>query len=89
MSVSNHRNILGLDLSEKMIARAKADTDDPAIEYVLADLELVELSVASFDFAYSSLVFHYVENFGRLVKTVFDALVPSTTLSELEFSRAI
>jgi hypothetical protein len=24
-----------------------------------------------------SLVFHYVENFGRLVKTVFDALVPS------------
>jgi SAM-dependent methyltransferase len=70
------RHVLGLDLSENMIARAKADTEDPAIEYVIADLEHAELPNASFDFAYSSLAFHYIDNFERLVKAVFRALVP-------------
>jgi len=68
--------ILGVDLSENMIARAKVDTDDPGIEYVIDDLEQVALPEASFDFAYSSLVFHYIHNFDRLVKAVFRALVP-------------
>lgn len=69
--------VLGLDLSENMIGRAKADTDDPEIEYVIADLEHIALPEASFDFAYSSLVFHYIHNFDRLVKAVFRALVPN------------
>ena len=59
--------VLGLDLSENMIARAKADTHDPAIEYRIVDLEQVELQAAAFDFAYSSLAFHYIEDFERLV----------------------
>lgn len=70
------RSVLGLDLSEKMIARAKADTLDSAIDYRIADLEHLELAKASFDFAYSSLAFHYVEDFGRLTRTVHQALVP-------------
>jgi ubiquinone/menaquinone biosynthesis C-methylase UbiE len=59
-----------------MIARAKADTDDAGIEYVIADLEHLELPELSFDFAYSSLAFHYIENFDRLAKMVYRALVP-------------
>jgi len=69
--------ILGLDLSENMIARAKADTpNDPAIEYRIADLESLQLPQASFDLAYSSLAFHYVKDFGRLVRAVHHSLVP-------------
>jgi len=69
-------HVLGLDLSENMIARAKADTDDLGIQYAIADLEHVELPEASFDFAYSSLVLHYVENFERLAITLFRTLAP-------------
>lgn len=68
--------MLGLDLSEKMIARAKADTSDPAIEYRIADLDRLDLPEASFDFAYSSLAFHYIEDFGRLAAAIHRALVP-------------
>jgi SAM-dependent methyltransferase len=70
--------VLGLDLSRSMLARAKADTRDPAIEYLNADLEQLELPEASFDFAYSSLALHYIENFDRLVKTVYQALIPGS-----------
>lgn len=71
---------LGLDLSERMIARAKADTSDAAIEYAIADLDTLELPRSSFDLAYSSLTFHYVEDFERLVRALFLALAPGSHL---------
>lgn len=71
-------SVLGVDLSERMIARAKADTSDSAVEYRIADLEHLELAEASFDFAYSSLAFHYVGDFGRLARCVYDALTPGS-----------
>ncbi len=67
-------SVLGLDLlSQNMIARAKADT---SIEYRIADLETLELPEAAFDLVYSSLTFHYVENFPRLTRMIHNALVP-------------
>ncbi|MGK6313846.1 class I SAM-dependent methyltransferase [Neorhizobium sp. DT-125] len=69
-------SVLGLDLSENMIARAKAENAHPAITYDIADLERVELQQAAFDLAYSSLAFHYLEDFGRLVRRVHTALIP-------------
>jgi ubiquinone/menaquinone biosynthesis C-methylase UbiE len=57
--------VLGIDLSERMLARAAAATQDPAITYSLADMERLELAPASFDVAYSSLALHYVENLVR------------------------
>lgn len=68
--------VLGLDLSERMLARARADTRDDAIEYRCADLERADLPEASFDLAYSSLALHYVDDLGRLLGTVHRALVP-------------
>jgi SAM-dependent methyltransferase len=61
-----------------MIARAKAETSDPAIEYGVADLEVLELPQTSFDFAYGALVFHYIEDFGRLVRMVHRSLTPNS-----------
>lgn len=68
--------VLGIDVSENMISRAKASTSDIAIEYQISDLDALELPSASFDFAYSALTFHYIENFSRLVRTIYQSLNP-------------
>src|SRR5690606_36491598 len=47
--------VLGLDLSQNMIQRARADIADTAIEYRIADLDSLTLAPASFDIAYSAL----------------------------------
>lgn len=69
-------SVLALDLSERMLTRAKANTPDRSIEYRIADLATLELAEASFDFAYSALTFHYIEDFERLMRTVHRSLVP-------------
>lgn len=72
--------VKGYDLSEKMIERARADTDDAAIEYRIADLDTLELPAQSVELVYSALAFHYVEDFGRLVAMMHRALVPGGDL---------
>jgi SAM-dependent methyltransferase len=69
-------SVLGIDVSERMLARARASTADPAITYLRADLECIELAEASFDLAYSSLALHYLGNLGGLLASVFRALSP-------------
>ncbi|OAJ57915.1 SAM-dependent methyltransferase [Paraburkholderia ginsengiterrae] len=69
-------SVLGLDLSQNMIARARAETADSAVEYRIADLDTLELPAAAFDLAYSALTFHYVQDFDRLVRVIRKALVP-------------
>lgn len=69
-------NVVGIDVSEKMLARARETTSDPAIEYRRADLETVELEGMEYDLVYSSLAFHYIVNFGRLVEQIEQALIP-------------
>jgi SAM-dependent methyltransferase len=72
--------VLGLDVSEKMLARAQADGADPAIAYARADLERLDLGGEVFDLAYSSLALHYVADLDGLVRRVHAALVPGGRL---------
>ncbi|MGM0511595.1 MAG: class I SAM-dependent methyltransferase [Pseudomonadota bacterium] len=67
--------VLGMDLSEKMLGKAKEMTKDPAIEYRQQDLEALQLPAASFDLVYSSLTLHYIEDLGKLFATVYQALL--------------
>ena len=73
-------NILGLDVSENMLARARAATSDPAIAYRRADLERLDLPQAAFDLVYSSLAFHYIDDFAGLVTKIRRALAPGGRL---------
>ena len=73
-------NVLGIDVSEKMLARAEQSTNDPAIIYARSDLEMLELPTASFDLAYSSLALHYIENFPALVEAIHRWLAPGGSL---------
>ena len=55
--------VLGVDVSEKMLERARFDDYPmPAITYALADLARSSCRVARFDLAYSSLALHYIED---------------------------
>jgi ubiquinone/menaquinone biosynthesis C-methylase UbiE len=68
--------VLGLDVSANMLARAREMTPDAAIAYRQADLETLQLPEAAFDLAYSSLTLHYLENLATLLTTVHRTLVP-------------
>src|SRR5579862_1192137 len=72
--------VLGIDVSEKMLARARADTGDAAITYRRADMETLALPADAFDLAYSSLALHYVENPSGLMAQVFGSLVRGGSL---------
>jgi SAM-dependent methyltransferase len=68
-------NILGLDLSDKMLETARESTDDGGISYARADLEQLRLPSLSFDLAYSALALHYVENLSGVFACVQQTLV--------------
>ena len=79
---SGAASVLAHHHSEKMIARAKVMTRNDAVAYQIADLESVDLAEAAFGLAYSSLAFHYLEDFGRLVRAVHAALRPEWPVSD-------
>src|SRR5947207_2102605 len=66
---------LGIDVSEKMLARARADTNDRAITYQRADMESLALPHEAFDVVYSSLALHYIADAGRLIAEAYRSLV--------------
>ena len=68
-------HVLGIDVSEKMLARARTTTQDPAITYTKVDMEHLELPTESFDLVYSSLALHYVKNLNGLMAEVYRSLV--------------
>ena len=56
--------VIGVDRSQNMLAQARAQTHDSRVTYVLADIEHLALAEAAFDLVYSSLVLHYIADFG-------------------------
>lgn len=68
--------LLGIDISEKMLARARELNLAAGITYQRDDLETFALPETSFDLAYSSLALHYIGVVERFFGTVHRALVP-------------
>jgi len=69
------RWVVGVDLSEKMLARARASTTDAAIEYRRLAIEDIDFSAGAFDVVLSSLALHYVERFDLVCRKVHHCLV--------------
>jgi SAM-dependent methyltransferase len=70
-----------LDVSERMLARARELTpDDSPVRYRQADLDRVELPNGSYDVAYSALVVHYLTDLDRFLAKVHGALRPGGVL---------
>ncbi|HEX3953050.1 MAG TPA: class I SAM-dependent methyltransferase [Stellaceae bacterium] len=76
--------VFGIDVSEKMLERAAADTaadtNDAAITYARRDMEALDLPPASFDVAYSSLALHYIADLSGLMTQVHRSLAAGGTL---------
>ncbi|OMP68821.1 SAM-dependent methyltransferase [Agrobacterium tumefaciens] len=73
-------HVLGVDVSENMLARGKAETQDSLISYIRADMETLELAPDSYDLVYSSLAFHYIKKLQGLMKEVYTSLKPGGSL---------
>jgi len=67
--------VVGIDVSENMLARARAESD-PAIAYARGDLDELTLEPGSYDLVYSSLVLHYLKHLDALFIQVHRTLVP-------------
>lgn len=73
------REVLGLDVSANMLARARELTDDGAIRYVRAGVEDMDAALGPedvFDLAVSSLALHYVADYPAAVAGVTRRLAP-------------
>jgi SAM-dependent methyltransferase len=81
--------INGIDISEKMIEKAKSFDKDanppsssPEISYEIHDLETLVLGEdphrESYNLVYSSLTFHYIEDLGRLLRQIHSSLKKGT-----------
>ncbi|KOR89648.1 class I SAM-dependent methyltransferase [Paenibacillus solani] len=66
--------VIGVDVSENMLERAQAETEDSYIRYIRADMETLALESESYDLVYSSLAFHYIKNLQGLIKEVYSSL---------------
>lgn len=69
------RSVVGIDLSEKMLVRARELTTDARISYRQTAMEEVDAAIDEFDVVISSLAFHYVERFDSVCRQVHEWLV--------------
>lgn len=67
-------SVVGIDLSEKMLARAKEINDLEGILYERMALEDADFPAEQFDIILSSLTLHYVESFGKIAQNVYQWL---------------
>ncbi|WP_269410163.1 class I SAM-dependent methyltransferase [Lentibacillus daqui] len=69
-------SVTGVDISEKMIQRAREMTNDPSISYINAPIEDVDFPNSSFDVVISSLAFHYIQSYTSICEKVYAYLKP-------------
>ena len=67
-------SVLGIDRSEKMLARARSLTRDVQVTFRIGDIGRLDLAHASADLIYSALVLHYVEDFASAAAAMRDVL---------------
>jgi SAM-dependent methyltransferase len=66
--------VTGVDISSRMLALAQADTDE-GITYVNSAIEDYTADAGAFDLVVSSLAFHYVRDFDKIVSSIAGWLV--------------
>jgi SAM-dependent methyltransferase len=66
------KKIVGIDISKRLIGYAKKNYPD--IEFYVMDMEKLDFPRSSFDFVYSSLVFHYLKDWTKALKSIYKVL---------------
>lgn len=68
------KNVMGLDISVKMLEIARKENSSPSIQYVNKSMTDLDDSTGMFDVVFSSLAVHYIKDFDKLVKDIFNHL---------------
>lgn len=69
-----------IDVSRKMLQKAKEINDDKNISYSLCDIESFEADADSYDMVFSSLAIHYVSDYKNLIGKIHGWLKKGGTL---------
>lgn len=67
-------SVMGIDISEKMLSFAKEHNSSEIIEYKRLAFEELDTLKEKYDVITSSLAFDYVEDFGKLMKDIYNRL---------------
>lgn len=68
------KDILGIDISEHMIKIAKENNNDENIKYKVMAMENINEIEEKFDIVISSLAFHYVKDYEKLINDIYNLL---------------
>ncbi len=68
------KSVVGLDISEKMLEVARDESYDEKIRYINLSMTDIGKLEEKFDFIYSSLAFHYIEDFDLFAKEMYFVL---------------
>ena len=68
------KKVTGIDISQKMLAVAKAENAHQSITYLHMPMEDIGDLQERFDIVVSSLAFHYVEDFQALINNIYRLL---------------
>lgn len=72
------RSIVGTDLSEGLVGYARKSY--PELDFRIMDMESLDFPDESFDFVFSNLAFHYVENWDKIFSSIKRVLRPKGIL---------
>lgn len=73
------KHIIGIDISDRMLAVAREKTHFEQVEYRCTAIEDAQFEESSFDVVLSSLALHYIESFDMVAKQVSLFLKPGGT----------
>ena len=74
------KKVVGIDISKKVIDYAKKNNLKENIQYYVNDITRLNEINESFDIVFSDMVFNYIENYDKLLKSIFDHLNENGTL---------
>ena len=80
LATTGAAEVVGVDVSERMLALARAEWAHPRVTYRRAAVEEVAFPPARFDLVVSSLVLHYVDDYPGLVRRIAEWLTPGGVL---------
>ncbi|MBQ8835997.1 MAG: class I SAM-dependent methyltransferase [Clostridia bacterium] len=72
--------VVGIDISKKMLEVAKEESSDAKIEYKNMSMTDIESIGETFDLLYSSLAFHYIDDFKTFAKAMANVTTKGGTL---------
>ena len=68
------KNIIGIDISSKVIEYALKNNNASNIKYIQGDIARLDEIDTTFDIVFSDMVFNYIEDYEKLMKDIYKCL---------------